>query len=99
MVRIQLDHDDLPSDVSEAWIDSLYHQFDVDRNGFIDDAEWEDIKAALPSWQSLEVAADGSLRQGTGGSGALEGVELLWARRLGHHQLLVLTDAVAEEPI
>ena len=37
MVRVQLELDDLPSDVSDAWIDSLYKQVDRDHNGYIDD--------------------------------------------------------------
>lgn len=51
MVPIQLEMDGLPPDVSAKWIDSLYYQFDQDRNGFIDDEEWERMTAALSAWK------------------------------------------------
>ena len=39
MIPAQLEADGLPSDVSEEWIDGLYFQHDVDRNGEISDDE------------------------------------------------------------
>ena len=47
MVRIQLEIEQLDADVSEAWIDALFNEFDEDGGGTIDDAEWDKLVATL----------------------------------------------------
>lgn len=49
MVRLQLQIMDLQHDVSNAWIDGLFDRFDADNSNLIDDGEWENLVAVLPS--------------------------------------------------
>jgi hypothetical protein len=50
MVRIQLEllHG-APPKVSDTWIDTLFDRFDLDKSDTIDDAEWDNMVAALPT--------------------------------------------------
>eukprot|EP01046_Picozoa_sp_COSAG06_P083337 COSAG06_NODE_30245_length_542_cov_0.914221_1_plen_108_part_01 len=56
MVRIQLEIDDLPTNVSNDWIDGLFKEFDADGSGTIDDAEWDKLVAVLRT-RANEIAA------------------------------------------
>ena len=47
MVRIQLEIEDLNANVTDAWIDSLFDEFDEDGSDTIDDSEWDKLVAVL----------------------------------------------------
>ena len=48
MVRTQLQIEDVDlSNVTDEWIDGLFHLFDADKSGTIDDAEWDILVLAL----------------------------------------------------
>ena len=47
MVRIQLELSGRDPTVSDEWIDALFHEFDADLLGLIDDDEWDSLAAAL----------------------------------------------------
>jgi hypothetical protein len=48
MIRVQLKLDDAGSlDVSDAWIDNLFDEFDADQSGSMDNAEWDDLVVVL----------------------------------------------------
>jgi Ca2+-binding EF-hand superfamily protein len=50
MVRIQLELlGRNPKAASDEWVDSLFERFDVDGSGTIDDSEWDNLVAALPT--------------------------------------------------
>jgi hypothetical protein len=50
MARIQLELlGRNPKAASDEWVDSLFERFDVDGSGTIDDSEWDNLVAALPT--------------------------------------------------
>jgi hypothetical protein len=50
MVRIQMELDSpKPPTVTDEWIDHLFVEFDQNKSGTIDDAEWDSLVAALRS--------------------------------------------------
>ena len=54
MVRLQLEIEKMDTNVSDAWIDSLFDRFDEDKSETIDDAEWENLVAAIPTHSPKE---------------------------------------------
>ena len=58
MVRIQLELEDLNTNVTDAWIDSLFDEFDEDGSNTIDDSEWDKLVAVLRA--RSEKAASGA---------------------------------------
>ena len=47
MVRIHLDLTNDRRDASDAWIDARFDRFDEDRNGTVDDSEWENLLRSM----------------------------------------------------
>ena len=51
MVRINLELQRRDPNVSDVWIDTLFDKFDADGSQTIDDAEWDNLLAAIPTHQ------------------------------------------------
>eukprot|EP01043_Picozoa_sp_COSAG02_P037375 COSAG02_NODE_2798_length_8009_cov_65.100759_1_plen_1970_part_00 len=53
MLRLQLKNDGKRWNVSDEWIDRYFDRFDLDKSGYIDDDEWEQLIAAAASAKQL----------------------------------------------
>eukprot|EP01043_Picozoa_sp_COSAG02_P066853 COSAG02_NODE_10540_length_1918_cov_2.516218_3_plen_128_part_00 len=47
MVRLQLQVDERDANVTDAWIDELFNEFEVDKSSYMDDTEWEKLIESL----------------------------------------------------